>query len=1310
MKLISSRKIKSRIALVLLLSFWISNTISFFSPSAIAAITISSPSAGTCFQHSGTVSNGALVTIYSLGTIQINLTAAEVNPGQDNIANIGTTTGFAQATKNGSISNSGDIIGNIFSILPPTGTNFVIVPGFQDTTGGRSNLLSSINATISNAVSTDSTASGADSSLGINVGVVTTGTSGIGRTIIAIARDADSTGSGASAEIYPKSGTGNNLVTISITGLGIAVPPTGEGLLSGTLQATLDPTPPAGIGFSGSQNNSSVASAIPGLSGVFNICTVTSPQGQLEAILDSDNDSSDLYDKSPISLNLIALGQIGSNTTVQVLDTTTSNSSSSINSAVDIEPILIQGSSGVGSSTRDQVISTGALFSDIDSTSETPLLSGLDIPSIFGNSIIAPITITFSDDNAIASTSLKAVDIILSSSTPGSLPQASGFSPSQTQRHGFLGALRAAYFETNNSSFLGFPLGTSWGIASVRGDTLGTQESALASYGFTPVGSNMSAFGNNEEPFNHNFVDLRLSCDGTTPSAGWFAILNSHSSTIGISPASNQLIKRSLAGTKTFASTTYLYTQALTNITGTTTSSRFIAGNSDSTTGNNAILYASCSNNSLTLVPIQNGYDGVKDIIAISPKLTVSNVSNSFPSDVTILAQVSGNNLTGVTTINLAKLAGVPITGMDGQISVQGIALAENGQLGINCSSSGQNSTILNTITNGSFDSIVSSACTSGSIAPAPSFFTGGTSITNGGSSTVQGESRGVLIKELSSTSFTEIVNQIGGGTQGTVFEVQLPTGCDVIDDKDDNNTASSTLLGGNDVSRFTLTTTTGVSASFSGTGFGDAATTSSNAIIPAINNTPAKLHFNINSFSGQDSVVNDAILVRIDSQDLFCPVGITGDLKSTVIVQNKVNNPTVTLNLGNAILGTATQALSIGFADDLATSIRGETSTNTMIGVTPTLLGANSNSHTIKISELAQRAIPIGERVSARNLDPENSLLSTVLTKGQLWLIPTSTTLFKAAPSASDILFSDTSLLIDGNPILVTDSTVDSKAPIGSIIIGVKRNIDSNAIDPMTVSTTITIRNLKLGPISNNSTLSAEFFSQDAGVVSNTPGAAAGNNSTSPTAFTPFAPGSTKALTQLNTTGLQLESNNILSSRLTALGTPQLNPFTNSLFSIMNADNTKIGLFSTIPLSTDLKITVSGIAGAVDNGAEVLVTTGTTTNPYDSVTVVSSDDGSFIARVRGDCSSSMSVIVSVSEQVSGIITIPITRTFNCQIKSLCDENCILNEIAGTDGKVSSEELLSYIRNQGGLAPIISEGGVKLSGIIKAAKAVLGLS
>lgn len=1336
MKLISSKKTKRQIALLFVFAFMLSNVLSLIGPSAKAAVTITAPSTGTCFQHTGTTLSGALVTVYNIGTIQISLTAAEITPGVDAAAVTTADGAVSQATLAGSISTAGDVIGNVFSIVPPTGTNFVVVPGFESTAANGTNLLASTNATISNAVSNDSTGS-SDSVLSIQAGVVTTGTAGIGRAIVAIARDA-----GAS-EVYPKTGTTTNTATISLAGLGIAIPPSGDGSLSGTLAATLDSTPPSGIGASGGAGTPAVAAAVPGLTGTINLCTITSPAGQLEAVLDSDDDTNDLYDKNTSQANLLALSQVGANTTVAVSDTTTVPASA----LLDLEPILIRGTTGTGSATRDQVFATGELLSTVDTAAEAAGAGGVtlvDVTTTFGNSAIAPITIAFSDDNATANASLTAVDIIISSSTAAASPARAGFAAAQTSRHGFLGALRAATIETNNANTnAGFTGGTTWGVASIQnsGGSIVVQESALASNDTAGIAGFGSSAANATEPFYNNFVDLRLRCDGTAPISGWFAVINSSTTAAGIT-TSTQGIVQSQAGTKFLVSSlSNFYSQALTNIAGTTPGLStinlpFTAGRAgsaaDSTVAGNALLYAACSNNALTIFPIQNGFDATRDIIAVSPRFSVTNISNTLASDTNIIAQVSGNNLSGTTTLNLTKILGA-ITSSGGQTSTlasaKGVGVSETGQLGIDCSSGSTSSVVLPTVSATSINTSISGACTSGSTAAVPSLYKGGASSSVSGSTVidgspvVQGNARGILITESTATGFSELVNKVGGGVTGTVFEVQLPSGCDVIDDQNDNNTAVSTTANtpGNDVTRVSIVNTAGITTSFAA-GTTPADVTAATALVPATGADPASIHFVLTAApgTGVDATTTDAILVKLDAQDIFCPASkADGALTGLVRAQNKTATPTITENLGTVSFGTLGSAATFAFADDVATSTKGEVSTNTNIGATARLSGGGvTTSNPFKITELDSTAFPIGGRVSARNLDPDNTVLSSVITRGQIWVVPADSSVFSSAPAAADISFSDASLVIDGTPYIATSATVDPNAPLGTLVIGVKQGTGNAAAN----TTTVTVKNLKLtGATSSTTDLvsTVQFYSQDAGVVINTPGVASGNSASTPTVFTPYVRGGTKANSQLNTAGVQLGtgslSNQLLTSRLTTLGAPQISPFASLITSAKNADATKITVSSAAvatssgSTSTDNVVTVTGAAGAVDGGAQVVISTGSTT--YDSVTVFASKDGSFTAKLRGDCASpNTSVSVTVAEKIGTTTTTSVAKTALCNGSTGATEDSVFAEIAGADGTATITEVLAYITSKGGLSSIISAGGATLSGVIKAAKAALGLT
>ena len=314
-EMIKKIKITKSLTATLFLCIYIFSQILLFVQNTQAAVNVQPPATGACPQNNGTGS--ANNYIYQIGTFQITLTASEINPGRDDIADVGATTGNARATNGGRISSDGDVIGNIFSIIPPTGTSFVILSGKEDSSNP-SNLAQG-NASIFNAFSQDSTNGGATSPLGISVGVITTGTAGIGRAIVAIARDTDSTGTTAGNETYPKSGTGSNTVTISITGLGLSIPPSGDSSLSGTLSTTIDPTPPTGIGKSGSVGSLTISSAIPGFNSSFNLCTVSSSSTSSSSTSSSSSSGSTTNTSSSTSFTVPTAGACTQNTSMETI-------------------------------------------------------------------------------------------------------------------------------------------------------------------------------------------------------------------------------------------------------------------------------------------------------------------------------------------------------------------------------------------------------------------------------------------------------------------------------------------------------------------------------------------------------------------------------------------------------------------------------------------------------------------------------------------------------------------------------------------------------------------------------------------------------------------------------------------------------------------------------------------------------------------------------------------------------------------------------------------------------------------------------
>ena len=635
-------------------------------------------------------------------------------------------------------------------------------------------------------------------------------------------------------------------------------------------------------------------------------------------------------------------------------------------------------------------------------------------------------------------------------------------------------------------------------------------------------------------------------------------------------------------------------------------------------------------------------------------------------------------------------------------------------------------------------ESVQSKVSSGGSLCSLPPFFNGGALLTttNGitiqAEPTVQGLGRGILISEIAGNSsgvsssgdpigFSSLITRLG--TLATsIFEISLPTGCDVIDDDDDVVGASSDLSTINDFSFPTCTSTNGLSVQCN-TEIN--LLTAMNALVPVTSSAPAKIRFAISAFDSiPDTNMIDSILIKLDSQDIFCQSNISGPLTATVIAKNAIDNPTKQETLGTADLGTPTQAVKISYASESTTSLKGEVSTN-QVNTTPLLIGgAITTANIIQIEELHNEGIPIGGQSSPVLINPsvsstsENSIVN-------LWIVPSSTGLFFNSPSSSDITFSDDSLILNSAPYVVRTNADDLNAPFGTLVIPLKKNLAGT--DPQTVKTKITVNNLRLSSASSSTmdgTLLLSLFEPVSGSIVNTPAALSVNNSTNttnPQNFSAFSTGSTRALVQnavvsgaVNeaTAASQITTDTDLSaltSRNTTLGAPQITGFTKAISSLTQADTNKITISS-----TNSVLTTAGTAGASVGGAKVKIESfanGSMT-AFDSVTITSNNDGSFTAKLQADFSSG-DVTVNFKQTVSASDSTVASKIVSKQSSSgssglPCDKTVC--GCANPNCTPTIVIVLNYIQNNGGLASIVSKGGDSLDEIIKAAKKALGLS
>ncbi|MBI1857941.1 MAG: hypothetical protein HYR97_02345 [Candidatus Melainabacteria bacterium] len=628
-------------------------------------------------------------------------------------------------------------------------------------------------------------------------------------------------------------------------------------------------------------------------------------------------------------------------------------------------------------------------------------------------------------------------------------------------------------------------------------------------------------------------------------------------------------------------------------------------------------------------------------------------------------------------------------------------------------------------------DSVDGRASSSGSYCPVPPLFTGGAKVTTAlgisvqGQPVVQGLGRGILISEQSGdsggvsssgkpTDFNDLAVSFGGLTN-LFFEVSLPAGCDVIDDDNDIVGSESDLSLINDISFPTCAATGGVTVVC------NAATnelSASNGLVETSSGTPAKIRF-VLSAVGSVSDVNmiDSILLRLDSQDIFCPKDIAGPLTATVTVNKGMtfSSPTSTQTIGTVDLGTPTSALSIGYAEETVMSSKGEISNNKLDTTAVLAPGSLVTANAIEIKELDNESIPIG--INSAAISGPGISSAIMIEEAHLLLIPSEVNLFDDINiMSSNISLSDSSLIVSGEPVVVMTTADHSSAPFGSVVIKLKQNVSS--LDPATVKTTITVNDLKLRGLSStsamDSTISLSLFEPNSGAIINTPGVLSifdSMDAVNPINYSAFSPNSTRATKQNAVIGgavneqvgadrIQIDTDlSRLASRNAELGAPQITEFTKVALNVTDVNKDQI----TTSVNGAV-ITAVGNAEATRGGAKVTLTTS-----LDSVTVTSLKNGSFTAKLQGDFSKG-DVSLTIKQAISGTESNGVIKTVTKPASGAlsCEQTVCGCENIGCTPQIT--DVLTFVSNNGGLSEVVSSGGELLAELISSIKKALGLT
>lgn len=325
---------------------------------------------------------------------------------------------------------------------------------------------------------------------------------------------------------------------------------------------------------------------------------------------------------------------------------------------------------------------------------------------------------------------------------------------------------------------------------------------------------------------------------------------------------------------------------------------------------NNGIAVARLSGNAVQIMPLVNKVDSVRDVIKVRPEATITLGATSKAQGVRLIATVTGNNIAGSKVVEIARVNAAGSTDIDATVR----SLPASGQLDSLLAENGTDASTLRvaidpaTITNVTTNDEISDLIANGSVLDdtLPSFFCGGTAgnLVNGPNAVPQQPyARTILVEESTSGAFDTAF--VGGGND--VVRFTLPVGVDLI--------KTSATAASNDVA--VISTDGGAVGTF--------------AVSPAVvkyqsisenNGGQAYVDVSYSASVPGTTTVKKAIGLIFGSYSLVIPEGQT-DLDVTVTLVNDdgttgTSSDTVLDTIGTAPLATgcATQ-FTITYCDD---------------------------------------------------------------------------------------------------------------------------------------------------------------------------------------------------------------------------------------------------------------------------------------------------------------------------------------------------------------------------------------------------------
>ncbi len=652
---------------------------------------------------------------------------------------------------------------------------------------------------------------------------------------------------------------------------------------------------------------------------------------------------------------------------------------------------------------------------------------------------------------------------------------------------------------------------------------------------------------------------------------------------------------------------------------------------------NNAIAVAKLSGNAVQIMPLVNKVDAVRDVIKVRPEATITLGTNSKAQGVKLIATVTGNNIVGSQVVEIARINASGSTNANVTVSSVPAAGTLNRLLAENGTSASTLRVALNlsSVNNLPASDELKDLIANGSVLDntLPSFFCGGTAgtLTKGPNSVPQQPyARAILVQEAAAGEFAAVRVSANDKVRFT-----LPVGVDLV--KVAAGVPATTVVN-------VIATAGGAVGTFATT-----PTVTAYQTISENKGGQAFIDVSLPAVVAGTTTVKNAIALVFGQYSLVIPEGQT-NFEATVTLVNDDGTTNTAADITLDTLGTA--PLATGCAQQFTISYCEDALANFGQGDGPVVSNiiANGSLLTSFGSDVSSSVRLLNAETTAFRI-PDICVREAVT--DALFVTPSATTPNIFGPGTTiSLALSDSSDLADntsdvGFATAGTIDTSDDSVSFGATgIAGSLLNSVTTAgtgTDSFLESTTIRFTGITLNKTAGNFQPSVQnitvFTNDGTSHIATSMPAAFETRGTNGTALSVLGSGNANVQEVINTffNGDNIANNTATPDALSA-------NFANGRFlgfafagdsaKLLNAVKTindSASAYSLLSGTTKLSIAVDDIA-AVTGGLAAytritVFTSGgdlepgsiiTITSPTDSVTVPVTDDGNFIAQLRG--------------------------------------------------------------------------------------------